>query len=75
MESFIIGHHGSSSYVVPVTYEPKHVYEILNMVCICQSSNRLQDKISQAKNRVYLSTLYIGKTEHELISTSSPEQP
>ncbi|KAF1972224.1 hypothetical protein BU23DRAFT_555259 [Bimuria novae-zelandiae CBS 107.79] len=29
----------------------------------------LKDKISKAKSRVYLSTLYIGKTEHELIST------
>jgi CDP-diacylglycerol--glycerol-3-phosphate 3-phosphatidyltransferase len=28
-----------------------------------------QDKISKAQTRVYLSTLYIGKTEHELIST------
>jgi CDP-diacylglycerol--glycerol-3-phosphate 3-phosphatidyltransferase len=69
VESFIIGHHGNSSYMVPVIYEPKHIHETLSMVCICQSSNSLQDKISQAKNRVYLSTLYIGKTEHELIST------
>ncbi|KAF2434852.1 phospholipase D/nuclease [Tothia fuscella] len=29
----------------------------------------LKDKISKAKKRIYLSTLYIGKTEHELIST------
>ncbi|KAJ4402284.1 CDP-diacylglycerol--glycerol-3-phosphate 3-phosphatidyltransferase [Didymella pomorum] len=29
----------------------------------------LKAKISQAQRRVYLSTLYIGKTEHELIST------
>jgi CDP-diacylglycerol--glycerol-3-phosphate 3-phosphatidyltransferase len=29
----------------------------------------LQDKISKAQHRIYLSTLYIGKTEHELIST------
>lgn len=29
----------------------------------------LKDKISKAQHRVYLSTLYIGKTEHELIST------
>ncbi|KAF1362209.1 CDP-diacylglycerol-glycerol-3-phosphate 3-phosphatidyltransferase [Lizonia empirigonia] len=29
----------------------------------------LKTKISNAKHRVYLSTLYIGKTEHELIST------
>jgi CDP-diacylglycerol--glycerol-3-phosphate 3-phosphatidyltransferase len=29
----------------------------------------LQEKISRAQRRVYLSTLYIGKTEHELIST------
>jgi CDP-diacylglycerol--glycerol-3-phosphate 3-phosphatidyltransferase len=28
-----------------------------------------QDKISKAQYRIYLSTLYIGKTEHELIST------
>jgi CDP-diacylglycerol--glycerol-3-phosphate 3-phosphatidyltransferase len=28
-----------------------------------------QDKISKAKSRIYLSTLYIGKTEHELITT------
>ncbi|KAK2742310.1 CDP-diacylglycerol--glycerol-3-phosphate 3-phosphatidyltransferase [Myotisia sp. PD_48] len=28
----------------------------------------LKDKIRNAKRRVYLSTLYIGKTEHELIS-------
>lgn len=30
-----------------------------------------QDKIRNAKRRVYLSTLYIGKTEHELIETLS----
>ncbi|KAF2631316.1 CDP-diacylglycerol-glycerol-3-phosphate 3-phosphatidyltransferase [Macroventuria anomochaeta] len=29
----------------------------------------LKTKISKAQRRVYLSTLYIGKTEHELIST------
>ncbi|KAL6704577.1 CDP-diacylglycerol--glycerol-3-phosphate 3-phosphatidyltransferase [Coniothyrium glycines] len=29
----------------------------------------LKDRISKAKSRIYLSTLYIGKTEHELIST------
>lgn len=29
----------------------------------------MQAKISKAQHRVYLSTLYIGKTEHELIST------
>jgi CDP-diacylglycerol--glycerol-3-phosphate 3-phosphatidyltransferase len=29
----------------------------------------IQDKISKAEHRIYLSTLYIGKTEHELIST------
>ncbi|KAA8625712.1 CDP-diacylglycerol-glycerol-3-phosphate 3-phosphatidyltransferase [Pyrenophora tritici-repentis] len=29
----------------------------------------LKSKISKAKYRIYLSTLYIGKTEHELIST------
>ncbi|KAF2008844.1 hypothetical protein BU24DRAFT_359589 [Aaosphaeria arxii CBS 175.79] len=29
----------------------------------------LKDRISRAQRRVYLSTLYIGKTEHELIST------
>ncbi|KAF2756005.1 hypothetical protein EJ05DRAFT_478054 [Pseudovirgaria hyperparasitica] len=29
----------------------------------------LKTKISNAKNRIYLSTLYIGKTEHELIAT------
>lgn len=29
----------------------------------------LKDKIKTAKKRVYLSTLYIGKTEHELIDT------
>ncbi|KAF2024874.1 CDP-diacylglycerol-glycerol-3-phosphate 3-phosphatidyltransferase [Setomelanomma holmii] len=29
----------------------------------------LKDKISRAQHRIYLSTLYIGKTEHELIST------
>lgn len=29
----------------------------------------LQEKISKAEHRIYLSTLYIGKTEHELIST------
>lgn len=28
-----------------------------------------QDKIRKAKKRIYLSTLYIGKTEFELIST------
>lgn len=30
-----------------------------------------QHKIRNAKRRVYLSTLYIGKTEHELIETLS----
>ncbi|CAO2649538.1 Nn.00g069230.m01.CDS01 [Neocucurbitaria sp. VM-36] len=29
----------------------------------------LKDKISKAQRRIYLSTLYIGKTEHELIAT------
>lgn len=29
----------------------------------------LKSKIQKAKKRIYLSTLYIGKTEHELIST------
>ncbi|KAF1839040.1 phosphatidylglycerophosphate synthase [Decorospora gaudefroyi] len=29
----------------------------------------LKDKISHAKHRIYLSTLYIGKTEHDLITT------
>jgi CDP-diacylglycerol---glycerol-3-phosphate 3-phosphatidyltransferase len=29
----------------------------------------LKSKISNAKSRIYLSTLYIGKTEHELIAT------
>jgi CDP-diacylglycerol---glycerol-3-phosphate 3-phosphatidyltransferase len=29
----------------------------------------LQSKILAAKRRIYLSTLYIGKTEHELIDT------
>ncbi|CAI6333289.1 unnamed protein product [Periconia digitata] len=29
----------------------------------------LKEKISKAQSRIYLSTLYIGKTEHELIST------
>ncbi|KAL5121778.1 CDP-diacylglycerol--glycerol-3-phosphate 3-phosphatidyltransferase [Pleosporales sp. CAS-2024a] len=29
----------------------------------------LKDKISKAQRRIYLSTLYIGKTEHEFIST------
>ncbi|XP_014553894.1 hypothetical protein COCVIDRAFT_106381 [Bipolaris victoriae FI3] len=29
----------------------------------------LKDKISKAQHRIYLSTLYIGKTEHDLIST------
>ncbi|KAL5373933.1 hypothetical protein DPSP01_012328 [Paraphaeosphaeria sporulosa] len=29
----------------------------------------LKDKISKAQSRIYLSTLYIGKTEHELITT------
>ncbi|CBY01103.1 similar to CDP-diacylglycerol-glycerol-3-phosphate 3-phosphatidyltransferase [Plenodomus lingam JN3] len=29
----------------------------------------LKSKISKAQSRIYLSTLYIGKTEHELIST------
>jgi CDP-diacylglycerol--glycerol-3-phosphate 3-phosphatidyltransferase len=32
-------------------------------------TNSLQDKISKAQRRIYLSTLYIGKTEHEFIST------
>lgn len=31
----------------------------------------LQSKILNARRRVYLSTLYIGKTEHELIETLS----
>ncbi|KAF1947047.1 CDP-diacylglycerol-glycerol-3-phosphate 3-phosphatidyltransferas-like protein [Clathrospora elynae] len=29
----------------------------------------LKDRISKAQHRIYLSTLYIGKTEHDLIST------
>ena len=29
----------------------------------------LQDKIKKARKRIYLSTLYIGKTEHDLIET------
>ncbi|KAH7074792.1 CDP-diacylglycerol-glycerol-3-phosphate 3-phosphatidyltransferas-like protein [Paraphoma chrysanthemicola] len=29
----------------------------------------LKDKISKAQHRIYLSTLYIGKTEHDLIAT------
>lgn len=29
----------------------------------------MQDKIRNAKRRIYLSTLYIGKTEYELIET------
>ncbi|KAL1608118.1 CDP-diacylglycerol--glycerol-3-phosphate 3-phosphatidyltransferase [Paraconiothyrium brasiliense] len=29
----------------------------------------LKDRISKAQTRIYLSTLYIGKTEHDLIST------
>ncbi|KAF2727712.1 hypothetical protein EJ04DRAFT_398347, partial [Polyplosphaeria fusca] len=29
----------------------------------------LKDKISKAQSRIYLSTLYIGKTEHDLIAT------
>lgn len=29
----------------------------------------IQDKIRNAKRRIYLSTLYIGKAEHELIET------
>jgi CDP-diacylglycerol--glycerol-3-phosphate 3-phosphatidyltransferase len=33
------------------------------------NANKPQDKISKAQHRIYLSTLYIGKTEHELIST------
>ncbi|RAL10029.1 CDP-diacylglycerol--glycerol-3-phosphate 3-phosphatidyltransferase [Aspergillus homomorphus CBS 101889] len=31
--------------------------------------NTLKSKIRNAKRRIYLSTLYIGKTEHELIAT------
>jgi CDP-diacylglycerol--glycerol-3-phosphate 3-phosphatidyltransferase len=33
------------------------------------NTNNTQHKISKAQHRIYLSTLYIGKTEHELIST------
>jgi CDP-diacylglycerol--glycerol-3-phosphate 3-phosphatidyltransferase len=33
------------------------------------STNINQAKISKAQTRIYLSTLYIGKTEHELITT------
>lgn len=29
----------------------------------------LKDKISKARTRIYLSTLYIGKTEHDLLTT------
>ncbi|KAI7655459.1 hypothetical protein KC322_g18342, partial [Hortaea werneckii] len=29
----------------------------------------LKEKISKAQDRIYLSTLYVGKTEHELIAT------
>lgn len=32
-------------------------------------ANQSQTKISKAQSRIYLSTLYIGKTEHDLIST------
>ncbi|KAI8940901.1 hypothetical protein NX059_002159 [Plenodomus lindquistii] len=38
------------------------------MVCPSQE-RRYKSKISKAQSRIYLSTLYIGKTEHELIST------
>lgn len=31
---------------------------------------RIQDKISNAKHRIYLSTLYVGKSEHELVCIS-----
>ncbi|RAL05556.1 CDP-diacylglycerol--glycerol-3-phosphate 3-phosphatidyltransferase [Aspergillus ibericus CBS 121593] len=31
--------------------------------------NTLKDKIRKARKRIYLSTLYIGKTEHDLVDT------
>lgn len=31
--------------------------------------NTLKDKIRKARKRIYLSTLYIGKTEHDLVQT------
>lgn len=42
---------------VEILHGPKDFYETL------------KSKIRKAKRRIYLSTLYIGKTEHELIST------
>ncbi|KAL8734860.1 MAG: hypothetical protein Q9166_001212 [cf. Caloplaca sp. 2 TL-2023] len=42
---------------IDVLEGPKEFYKIL------------KQKIRNAKTRVYLSTLYIGKTEHELVST------
>ncbi|KAL8644413.1 MAG: hypothetical protein Q9226_007777, partial [Calogaya cf. arnoldii] len=42
---------------IDVLEGPKEFYETLKL------------KIRNAKTRIYLSTLYIGKTEHELVST------
>jgi len=39
---------------------------VFGIMCETDSS---QAKILRASDRIYLSTLYIGKTEHELIST------
>lgn len=40
-----------------------------SLLHLCAPTDQSQAKISKAQRRVYLSTLYIGKTEHELIST------
>ena len=42
---------------IEVIHEPVEFYEAL------------KEKIRHAKKRIYLSTLYIGKSEHELVST------
>lgn len=33
----------------------------------------LKEKISKAQDRIYLSTLYVGKTEHELVGSLTPQ--
>jgi hypothetical protein len=40
-------------------------------LCSLRLTGDLQEKILKAQSRIYLSTLYIGKTEHELVSIPS----
>lgn len=46
-----------------------HIHQSTPQETPLNSNNHPQTKISQAKSRIYLSTLYIGATEHDLIAT------